>query len=66
MAELDDDDLKDWKLKLRYGRLVTPYVHRTLIADVTVHETTEVNNAPPGPELEDAIEFGSITTKPYF
>ena len=32
---------KNWKLKLRYGKLTTPYKHYTLIAPVVINEYIE-------------------------
>ena len=32
------DDTTDWKLKLRYGKLTTPFTHFSLIADGLVRE----------------------------
>jgi hypothetical protein len=39
---------KDWKLKLRYGKLKTPYKHYTLIAPVIINEFIEDFEAKPG------------------
>lgn len=39
---------KDWKLKLRYGRLQTPYTHYTVLADGEVRELAEGFNCRPG------------------
>jgi len=33
--------IKDWKLKLRYGRLKTPFTHYTLIAPARVEKYIE-------------------------
>jgi hypothetical protein len=39
---------KDWKLKLRYGNLTTPFQHRTVIAEGVVGELTEGFSCRPG------------------
>ncbi len=39
---------KDWKLKLRYGKLQTPYKHITLIAEGIAGELEEGFDCPPG------------------
>jgi hypothetical protein len=39
---------KDWKLKLRYGKLKTPYQHFTVIAPVVIEEYIEGLDAQPG------------------
>lgn len=39
---------KDWKIRLRYKKLTTPFKHYTLLADVTVGEVAEGYNCPPG------------------
>lgn len=39
---------KDWKIRLRYNKLTTPFNHYTLIADVTVGEIDDNYNCPPG------------------
>ena len=44
---MDDDD-KHWKLKLRYGRLTTPYNHYTVLAEGVVAELAEGFSCPPG------------------
>jgi hypothetical protein len=38
----------DWKLKLRYGRLKTPYRHFTVIAEGLVGVLAEGFSCPPG------------------
>ena len=40
---------KDWKLKLRYGKLKTPYKHFTVLADGIVGELSEGFECAPGP-----------------
>ena len=40
---------RDWKLKLRYGKLTTPYAHFTVLADGVVEEASEVNGGREGP-----------------
>ena len=39
---------KDWKLKLRYGKLETPYKHFTVIAEGIAEELEEGFKCPPG------------------
>jgi len=39
---------KDWKLKLRYGRLKTPYQHFTIIVPVIINKFIEEFSAQPG------------------
>jgi hypothetical protein len=39
---------KDWKLKLRYGRLQTPFKHYTAIAEGIVGELVEGFSCRPG------------------
>jgi hypothetical protein len=39
---------KDWKLKLRYGKLKTPYQHFTIIVPVIINEFIEDFSAQPG------------------
>lgn len=39
---------KDWKLKLRYGKLTTPFHHYTAIAEGVVGELTDGFSCPPG------------------
>lgn len=39
---------KDWKLKLRYGKLTTPYSHYTVLADGEVRELAEGFECRPG------------------
>jgi hypothetical protein len=39
---------KDWKLKLRYGKLETPYKHYTALADGIVEELVEGFQCPKG------------------
>ncbi len=39
---------KNWKLKLRYGKLTTPYKHYSLIAPVVINEYIEDFAAKPG------------------
>lgn len=39
----------NWKLELRYGRLVTPYTHFTAIADGVVGELRDGFECRPGP-----------------
>ena len=39
---------KDWKLKLRYGRLKTPYQHYTVLAEGSLGATPEGFSCPAG------------------
>ena len=38
----------DWKLKLRHGKLKTPFCHYTVIAEVRVGQFMEGYSCPPG------------------
>ena len=50
MGEQEQGPDRTWKLKLRYGRLKTPYTHYTAIAEgVVAGELTEGFSCPPGP-----------------
>jgi hypothetical protein len=40
---------KDWKLKLRYGKLTTPFQHRTVIAEGIVGKLSDGFSCRPGP-----------------
>lgn len=42
------DTDKDWKLKLRYGKLQTPFKHVTIIAEGVVGELQEGFTCPTG------------------
>lgn len=42
------NDEKDWKLKLRYGKLTTPYQHFTVLGDGVVGELTDGFECRPG------------------
>lgn len=44
-----DQPPTDWKLKLRYGRLNTPFQHYTAMAEGTVGNLAERFSCPPGP-----------------
>jgi hypothetical protein len=41
-------DDKDWKLKLRYGKLTTPYKHYTAMVPVKINDYIEDLDAQPG------------------
>ncbi len=41
--------MNDWKLKLRYGQLTTPFKHFTVLADGMVGELEDGFECPPGP-----------------
>ena len=43
-----DQSEPDWKLKLRYGRLPTPFHHFTAVAEGTVGEIADGFSCPPG------------------
>ena len=43
-----DSHDRDWKLKLRYGRLKTPFQHYTLLADGVVGDLMEGFVCRPG------------------
>jgi hypothetical protein len=43
-----DNEIKDWKLKLRYGKLKTPYQHFTVLADGIVGHLREGFQCRPG------------------
>jgi hypothetical protein len=47
MSEQETD--KAWKLKLRYGRLKTPYSHYTVLAEGIVGRLSEGFSCRPGP-----------------
>ncbi len=40
-----NQDTKDWKLRLRYGQISTPYTHSTALIDVEVSKPTPENGA---------------------
>lgn len=44
---MDDID-RNWKLKLRYGKLTTPYHHYGIIAEGVVAEVADGFSCPPG------------------
>ena len=44
----DEDKNKNWKLKLRYGKLKTPFQHFTLIADGIVGDLIDGFSCRPG------------------
>jgi hypothetical protein len=50
MFEVMEDDAmeKDWKLKLRYGKLQTPFKHYTAIVEGVVGELAEGFSCRPG------------------
>ena len=39
---------KDWKLKLRYGKITTPYHHYTALAEGVAGELADGFSCPPG------------------
>lgn len=42
-------DLKDWKLKLRYGKMTTPFQHFTVIGDCEIGSLIDGFECKPGP-----------------
>lgn len=40
--------IKDWKLKLRYGKITTPYKHFTLIIPILIENYLQDFDAAPG------------------
>jgi hypothetical protein len=44
----DENQSKNWKLKLRYGKLKTPFQHFTLLADGVVGDLIEGFSCRPG------------------
>lgn len=42
-------NLKDWKLKLRYGKISTPYKHFTVLGNCNIGELQETFSCRPGP-----------------
>jgi hypothetical protein len=42
------EENKDWKLKLRYCKMKTPFTHYTILADGIVHELEEGFESRPG------------------
>ena len=50
MSEREDYP-KDWKLKLRYGRLKTPYQHFNTISDGVFDEPASDFDCPAGPAI---------------
>jgi hypothetical protein len=45
----DEDGIKHWKLKLRYGQLTTPYQHFTAIAEGEVTRPADGFSCSAGP-----------------
>ena len=43
-----EENEKDWRLKLRYGKLETPYKHFTVIAEGEVDELKDGFECPEG------------------
>ena len=56
-----DEPDKDWKLKLRYGKLKTPYQHYTAIAEGVVSEEMEDFSCPPGKAFMGMKTWASST-----
>ena len=65
-----EDPPKDWKLKLRYGRIQTPYEHFTIISDGVFGEPSDEFGCPAGPafmtmrvwasDSDEAVHMASI------
>ncbi len=47
----EESQSQNWKLELRYGRLVTPYKHFTAIADGVAGELHDGFECRPGPAV---------------
>ena len=47
MKEKEENN-KNWKLKLRYGKIKTPFQHYTVLADGIVEELADGFECPPG------------------
>ena len=47
----EESQSQNWKLELRYGRIVTPYKHFTAIADGVVGELQDGFECRPGPAV---------------
>jgi len=47
----EESQRRNWKLDLRYGRLVTPYKHFTAIADGVAGEVKDGFECRPGPAV---------------
>ena len=43
-----DEDIKDWKIKLRYGKLTTSFKHFTVFADGIVQQLVDGYYCRPG------------------
>lgn len=52
---------KDWKLKLRYGKLTTPYHHYTALAEGRVGELADGFSCPPGDAFMSMKAWASST-----
>ena len=44
-----EDSEKNWKLKLRYGKLMTPFKHFTVVADGVAGQLIDGFTCPSGP-----------------
>ena len=56
-----DQTDKDWKLKLRYGKLTTPFHHYTAIAEGVVGKLAEGFSCPPGTAFMGMKTWASST-----
>jgi hypothetical protein len=56
-----DDPPKDWKLKLRYGRIQTPYQHFSTISDGVFVEPSSEFDCPAGPAFMAMRVWASST-----
>ncbi len=52
---------KDWKLKLRYGKIKTPFSHYTVLADGVVGDLVEGFECPKGPAWMSMKTWSSST-----
>lgn len=51
MPEVEPEHPKDWKLKLRYGRLKTPFVHMVVLSYVEILTPDEKLGTITGPAV---------------
>ncbi|MCG8588775.1 MAG: hypothetical protein MJE66_05745 [Proteobacteria bacterium] len=58
-----DDPPQDWKLKLRYGQLETPYRHFTTVSDGVFSEPSADFECPAGPAVMSMRVWASDTNE---